>query len=99
MKGSGGIPELTARGGVGSFTGIITYKNAVAVRAAARAQGLERFMVETDAPYLTPVPHRGKRNEPSYVKFVAEKVAQIKGLDVAEVEKITMENARKLFRI
>ena len=64
--------ELMRRGGVGAFTGIITYKNAEAIRAAAKAQGLARLMIETDAPYLTPMPHRGKPNEPAFVRHTAE---------------------------
>jgi TatD DNase family protein len=56
-------------------------------------------LIETDSPYLAPVPFRGKRNEPSYVKFVAEKIAEIKQISVSEVEKITTENAKRLFRL
>jgi TatD DNase family protein len=60
---------------------------------------LERIVLETDSPYLTPIPHRGKRNEPSFVKFVAEKVAEIKGISLEEVEKTTTQNAKLLFKI
>ena len=56
-------------------------------------------MIETDAPYLTPVPHRGERNDSSYVRFVAEKIAQIKGLTPEEVEKATWENGRRFFGV
>jgi len=56
-------------------------------------------LIETDCPYLTPIPHRGKRNEPSYVKYVAEKIAEIKGMSVEEVVVTTTKNARELFRI
>ena len=71
-EGEAEMAELTRRGGVGSFTGILTYKSADAVRAAAKAQGLGRFLLETDAPYLTPMPHRGKPNEPAFVRHTAE---------------------------
>jgi TatD DNase family protein len=60
---------------------------------------LERIVLETDSPYLTPIPHRGKRNEPSFVKFVAERVAEIKGISLEEVEKTTTQNAKLLFKI
>src|SRR5450432_458307 len=62
------MAELQRRGGFGSFTGIITYKNAALVRSAALAQGLDRLMIETDAPYLSPLPQRGKPNEPAYLR-------------------------------
>ena len=58
---------------------------------------LEDIVLETDCPYLTPVPHRGKRNESSYVKYVCEKVAELKGVEPAEVARITTENARRMF--
>jgi len=82
-----------------SFTGIITFKNAQSLREVVRNVPLERMFVETDSPYLTPVPHRGKRNEPAFVRFVAETVAQIKTLALQEVARITTTNVRALFRI
>ena len=82
-----------------SFTGIITFKNAQSLREVVRKVPLERMFVETDSPYLTPVPHRGKRNEPEYVRFVAETVARIKTLALQEVALITTTNVRALFRI
>jgi TatD DNase family protein len=94
------MAELTRRGGVGSFTGILTYKNADAIRAAAKAQGLTRLMVETDAPYLTPMPHRGKPNEPAFVRHTAEFAAkEVFGVAVEELARITAENARKFFAL
>ena len=60
---------------------------------------LEKLMIETDAPYLTPVPYRGERNDSSYVRLVAEKIAQIKGLTPEEVEKATWENGRRFFGV
>jgi TatD DNase family protein len=82
-----------------SFTGIITFKNAEPLREVVRKVPLDRMLVETDSPYLTPVPHRGKRNEPAYVRLVAETVAQIKGVSLEEVAHTTTCNVRELFRI
>jgi TatD DNase family protein len=82
-----------------SFTGIITFKNTEPLREVVRKVPLERMFVETDSPYLTPVPHRGKRNEPAYVRFVAETIAKVKGVELAEVARVTSENVKKLFRI
>jgi TatD DNase family protein len=89
--------ELSRRGGIGSFTGILTYKNADAVRAAAKAQGLSRFMLETDAPYLTPMPHRGKPNEPAFVRHTAEFAAAMFGVSYDELVRASANNARTFF--
>jgi TatD DNase family protein len=82
-----------------SFTGIITFKNADALRDVVRKVPLERMLVETDSPYLTPVPHRGKRNEPAYVRLVAETIARIKNASLDQVASVTTANARALFRL
>ena len=82
-----------------SFTGIITFKNAAALREVVRKVPLERMLVETDSPFLTPVPHRGKRNEPAYVRFVAETIAKVKEVELAEVARVTSANVKKLFCI
>jgi TatD DNase family protein len=82
-----------------SFTGIITFKNAGPLREVVRKVPLERMLVETDSPYLTPVPHRGKRNEPAYVRWVAEAIAHIKGIEVEEVAETTTRNVQDLFKI
>lgn len=98
--GPGEMDELLSRGGFGSFTGILTYRNADPIRAAAKAQGLERFMVETDAPYLTPMPHRGKPNEPAFVRHTAEFAArEVFGVAFEEMASATTANARKFFRL
>ena len=92
------ILELTQRGGVGSFTGILTYKSAENVRIAARAQGLGRFMVETDAPYLTPMPHRGKPNEPAFLRHTAEFAASdVFGVPFDELAAISTANAKRFY--
>ncbi len=82
-----------------ALNGIVTFDKTGRSEEVVKNLPLDRIILETDAPYLTPVPYRGKRNEPRYVKHVAEKIAEIKGLSVEEVEKTTTENARKLFRI
>jgi TatD DNase family protein len=82
-----------------SFTGIITFKNAAPLREVVRRIPLDRIFVETDSPYLTPVPHRGKRNEPGYVRFVAAAIAEIKQTALPEVAEKTTRNARELFKI
>ena len=81
-----------------SLAGVITFKNYKDAENIKKIP-LERILIETDAPYAAPEPHRGKRNEPSYVKFVAEKLAEIKGVSSGEVEKQTTANAKKLFSI
>ncbi|HEU4346140.1 MAG TPA: TatD family hydrolase [Candidatus Binatia bacterium] len=82
-----------------SFTGILTFKNAEPLRDVVRRLPLKNILVETDSPYLTPVPHRGKRNEPAYVRLVAETIAVVKKLPLQEVARTTSENVRELFRI
>jgi TatD DNase family protein len=82
-----------------SFSGIVTFKNAEALREAARKLPLERLLVETDSPYLAPVPHRGKRNEPAFVLHVAETIARVKGLPLQEITQATSRNAGALFGI
>lgn len=82
-----------------SFSGSVTFKNAQNVRKAAKATSLDRLLIETDCPYLTPVPHRGKRNDPSYVKYTAQVLADIHDISYEELVKITNQNAKKLFNI
>jgi TatD DNase family protein len=82
-----------------SFTGIITFKNAEPLRDVARQLPLEKILIETDSPYLTPMPHRGKRNEPAYVRLVAETLAIVKSVSLEEIGQITSGNVRDLFNI
>lgn len=80
-------------------TGIVTFKNAGDVVTIATEVPLEKLLIETDAPYLTPVPYRGKRNEPVYVEYVAEKIAELKGLSKEDVIEATGQNAIHLFNL
>jgi TatD DNase family protein len=96
-EGPAEMEALVRRGGRGSFTGVITYKNAEAVRTAARSQGLARLMLETDAPYLAPVPHRGKPNEPAFVRHTAEYCAGLFGVTHEEIAAVTTASARAFF--
>ena len=82
-----------------SFSGIVTFKSADDVRAAAAVVPLDRLLVETDSPYLTPVPHRGRANEPALVPLVGEAVARARGAPLARVEDATWENAHSVFRL
>lgn len=80
-----------------SFSGIVTFKNATALKEVAQHIPLERMLIETDSPYLAPVPFRGKLNQPAYVKHVAEEIAKLRGIPLAEVGRVTTENFRHLF--
>ncbi len=80
-----------------SFSGMVTFKNADEIREAARKIPIERMLIETDSPYLAPIPFRGKRNEPSYVKYVAEKIAELRGVSPGKIEEETTTNAKNLF--
>jgi len=82
-----------------SIAGPITFKNAQKTVKVVQETPLDRLMIETDSPYLTPMPFRGKRNESSYVQYVAGKIAEIKGISVEEVAQQTFENAKMYFRI
>jgi TatD DNase family protein len=81
-----------------SFTGIVTFKNGQNVRDALAATPLDKFMLETDCPYLAPVPYRGKRCEPSYVKEISEVIAQVKGCSLDELSAATCQTAKDFFR-
>jgi len=81
-----------------SISGIVTFKNAVALRGVVDAVPLERLLIETDSPYLAPVPLRGRSNEPAYVRYVADEIARIKGVPLATVAQSTTANFFSLFR-
>ncbi len=82
-----------------SFSGIVTFKNATALKALASRIPLEKMLIETDSPYLAPAPHRGKTNEPAFVSHVAEEIARLRGIDVAEVGERTSHNFFQLFGV
>lgn len=82
-----------------SFSGIVTFKNARALKEVAQAVPLDRVLIETDAPYLAPTPHRGKTNEPAYVRHVAEEIARLRGIEVEAVAEATSDNFFRLFSI
>ena len=81
-----------------SFSGVVTFRSAEALREVARQVPLERMLVETDAPYLAPVPHRGKPNQPAYVRLVAEQIATLRGLELDQIAEHTTRNFFELFR-
>ncbi len=80
-----------------SFSGIVTFKKAEAIQEAATKMPLDRILVETDAPYLAPEPHRGKRNEPAFIKNIIQSIADLRGASFADIETVTDQNARKIF--
>ena len=98
----GGTPEETKwfldLGFYLSFSGIVTFKNALAVQESAKIVPSDRLLIETDCPFLAPVPKRGKRNEPSYVRYVAEKLAQIRNVSLETLSEQTTANAQQLFK-
>jgi TatD DNase family protein len=82
-----------------SFSGIVTFKNAVALKDVARRVPLERMLIETDSPYLAPVPYRGKRNQPAWVRHVADEIARLREVPVAAIAAATSDNFFKLFGV
>ena len=82
-----------------SFTGVVTYPNASNIQEVAKWVDIDKFMIETDSPFLTPVPFRGKKNNPSYVIYVLQFIANLKNMDCNELDKITTKNAKKIFKI
>jgi len=90
--------QVTEMGFLVSFTGNITFKNSPTAPVAKEIP-LDKLMIETDCPFLAPVPYRGQRNEPAYVVHVAKKLAELKNRRVEEVAKVTTDNARRFFRL
>ena len=91
--------ELVKLGWMISFTGVLTYKNARKALEAAEAVPLAHLMIETDSPYMAPVPNRGKRNDSRNVSFICQKLAEVKGISPEDCARITMENGKRFFRI
>jgi len=91
--------QLVELGWYIGFTGVLTFKNARRAIEAAQAIPLERIVLETDCPYMAPEPFRGKRNDPGYLYRMAEKLAEIRGVTVEEIHRITTENGKRLYRI
>lgn len=98
-EGEKEIALLNERGGRASFTGNITYPKNERIREAVKKQGLERIMIETDAPYLSPNPYRGKPNEPSYLTFIAETCADVLGIEDDELARISASNTVNFFKL
>ncbi len=86
-------------GGMLSFTGIVTFPKSEIMQRVVKQIPIDRMMIETDAPFLAPVPHRGQRNEPFYVAEVAKKIAEVRGVSVEEIARVTTENAQRFFRL
>ena len=91
--------ECVKEGWYIALGGVVTFKNAVKIKEVAKEVPLEKLVLETDSPYLTPVPFRGKTNYPAYVKYVAEEIANLRAMPVDELIEITTENAERLFKI
>lgn len=93
------MKECVKQGWYIAIGGVVTFKNAVKLKEVVKEVPLDKLMLETDAPYLTPVPYRGKENQPSYVKYVAEEIANLRGMTFAEIANITTQNAEEFFNI
>lgn len=91
--------ECIKQGWYIALGGVVTFKNAVKMKEVAKDVPLDKLLVETDAPYLTPVPYRGKENQPAYVRFVAEEIANLRGVSYEEIAEATTENAKKVFNL
>ena len=91
--------ELVRRGWYIGFTGVVTFKNARRAVETAQSIPLDRILIETDCPYMAPEPYRGRRNDPSYVPLVAQKIAALRGISAEEAAQATWDNACRLFRI
>ena len=93
------MQECVKQGWYIAIGGVVTFKNAIKMKDVAKAVPLEKLVLETDSPYLTPVPFRGKENSPAYVKYVAEEVANLRAISINEIIDITTNNAERFFEI
>lgn len=93
------MKECVKEGWYIALGGVVTFKNALKMKEVAKEVPIEKLVLETDSPYLTPVPFRGKTNKPAYVKYVAEEIANIRGEDVSKIVDITTKNAEEFFNI
>lgn len=91
--------ECVKEGWYIALGGVVTFKNAIKMKEVAKNIPIENLLLETDAPYLTPVPYRGKTNQPAYVKYVAEEIAKLRDTSFEEIDKITTQNAERVFNI
>ncbi len=91
--------QLVSLGWYIGFTGVLTFKNARRAIETAESIPLDRIVLETDCPYMAPVPYRGKRNDPGYLCHIAQKLAEIRGLPLEEIHRVTVENGKRLYRI
>lgn len=91
--------ECVKEGWYIALGGVVTFKNAIKMKEVAKNIPIEKLLLETDAPYLTPVPYRGKTNQPAYVKYVAEEIAKLRDTSFDEIDKITTQNAERVFNI
>ncbi|MGZ7144571.1 TatD family hydrolase, partial [Streptococcus pyogenes] len=82
-----------------SFSGVVTFKKSIDLQEAAKQLPLDKILVETDAPYLAPVPKRGRENRTAYTRYVVDKIAELRGLTAEEVAQATTENAKRLFKL
>ena len=93
------MKECVKQGWYIAIGGVVTFKKAIKMKEVAKEVPLDKLLLETDAPYLTPVPYRGKTNQPAYVKYGAEEIASIRGISFEEVDEITTQNAKKVFSL
>ena len=93
------MKECVKKGWFIALGGVVTFKNAIKMKEVAKEVPLDRLVLETDSPYLTPVPFRGKTNKPAYVKYVAEEIAALRGMSYDEIAEITTMNAERFFNI
>ncbi len=91
--------ECVKQGWYIAIGGVVTFKKAIKMKDVAKEVPLDKLLLETDAPYLTPVPYRGKTNQPAYVKYVAEEIASIRSISFKEIDEITTKNAKKVFSL